>query len=118
MKRRPLSQMRAVSLIEPLEDRIAPAGVTVAPNGRSATYTDSTGDKVSVTTTKGKFSSSQFTFDPNTPGQFMELALTGHTDFTGANIRSPCFRRRRQRGRQYRVHRRDESEPRERHGAG
>jgi hypothetical protein len=86
MKRRPFSQMRAVSLIEPLEDRIAPAGVTVAPNGRSATYTDSTGDKVSVTTTKGKFSSSQFTFDPNTPGQLMELALTGHSDFNGANI--------------------------------
>ncbi len=78
--------MRAVSLIEPLEDRIAPAGVTVAPNGKAAAYTDSTGDTVRVTTTKGKFVSSQFTFDPNTPGQLMELALTGHSAFSGANI--------------------------------
>jgi fibronectin-binding autotransporter adhesin len=79
--------MRAVSLIEPLEDRIAPASlVTIAPNGKSATYTDSTGDKVVVTTTKGAFTSGQFTFDPTVTGQLTELTLAGHSAFTGANI--------------------------------
>jgi hypothetical protein len=87
MKRRPLSPMRAVSLIEPLEDRIAPASVvTISPNGKTATYTDATGDTVQVTTTMGAFQSSQFIFDPSTTGQLAELALTGNSAFTGANI--------------------------------
>jgi len=78
--------MRAVSLIELLEDRIAPAAVTISANGKTATYTDSTGDMVQVATTKGKFTAAQFIFDPNTAGQLTELALTGDSAFTGAKI--------------------------------
>ena len=72
-------------------DRIAPAAVTISPNGKMATYTDATGDTVQVTTTKGKFTAAQFIFDPNTAGQLTELALTGHSDFTGANILFTVF---------------------------
>ena len=75
--------MRAVSLIEPLEDRIAPAGVTVAPNGKSASYTDSNGDLVQVTTSRGLFVASDFTLDSN--NQLTQLALAGSA-FNGANI--------------------------------
>jgi len=80
--------MRAVSLIEPLEDRIAPAAttVTIAPNGKSASYQDAAGDTFIVKTSKGTFASGMFTFDSITQGQLTELSLTGHTDFTGANI--------------------------------
>ncbi|HEX4083264.1 MAG TPA: hypothetical protein VHY22_00025 [Chthoniobacteraceae bacterium] len=79
--------MRAVPLIEPLEDRIAPAAVvTIAPNHKSASYTDTAGDTVIVTTTKGAFTSGMFIFDPSTAGQLTELSITGHKDFTGANI--------------------------------
>lgn len=60
--------------------------VTIAPNGRSATYTDATGDKVVVTTTRGTFLATQFTFDPSTPGQLTELSLTGSPAFNGAAI--------------------------------
>jgi len=79
--------MRAVSLIEPLEDRIAPAGgLTIAPDHKSAHYTDPFGDTVVVTTTKGAFAASQFVFDPNSPGQLMELNLSGQHQFNGANL--------------------------------
>jgi len=86
MKRRPFAPMRAVSLIEPLEDRIAPAAVIIAANGRSASYTDTAGDTVVVTTSKGTFKTAQFIFDPNAAGQLTELLLSGHKDFSGANI--------------------------------
>jgi hypothetical protein len=75
--------MRAVSLIEPLEDRIAPASVTFSPSGKVATYTDATGDTVQVTTSKGVFSSSQFIISS---GNLTELSLTGDSAFNGANI--------------------------------
>lgn len=78
--------MRADSLIEPLEDRIAPAAVTISANGKMAVYTDTLGDAVHVTTSKGTFTSAQFIFDPNTPGQLTELALTGSQGFNGANL--------------------------------
>jgi hypothetical protein len=84
--------MRAVSLIEPLEDRIAPASlVTIGANGKSATYTDSTGDTVVVTTTKGAFTTSQFTFDPSTAGQLTELSIAGIKTFNGASIAFTVF---------------------------
>jgi hypothetical protein len=84
--------MRAVSLIEPLEDRIAPAAlVAIGANGKSATYTDASGDTVVVTTTKGAFNSSQFTFDPNTAGQLTELSVANNTAFNGAAITFTVF---------------------------
>ncbi len=86
MKRGPLIAMRAVSLIEPLEDRIAPAAVTLSANGRTASYKDSAGDTVLITTTKGKFTTSEFTFDPNNAGQLTELSLGGNTSLNGAGI--------------------------------
>ena len=78
--------MRAVSLIEPLEDRIAPAAVTIAANGKTASYKDLAGDTIQITTTKGKFVSTDFTFDPNNAGQLTVLSITGDTAFTGADI--------------------------------
>jgi len=86
--------MRAVSLIEPLEDRIAPASVTIAPNGKSASYKDSAGDTILVTTTKGAFTylgssktvSPQFIFNTNDSGQLAELTLAGIGSFNGATI--------------------------------
>jgi hypothetical protein len=81
-----MTPMRAVSLIEPLEDRIAPATVTIAAGGKSASYQDTLGDTVTVTTTKGTFVSSQFVFDPSATGQLTQLTLSGHNDFTGANV--------------------------------
>ena len=84
MKRSPLSLMRAVSLIEPLEDRIAPAALTISGNGKIATYTNSTGDTVQVSTSKGTFFPSQFTF--NSAGDLFELNLSSNGTFTGANI--------------------------------
>lgn len=96
MKRRPNSPpMRAVSLIEPLEDRIAPAAVTIAPNGKMASYVDSNGDTVHVSTTKGSFtytagsttSSPEFQFnDATDSGQLTALVLTGDTSFSGSAI--------------------------------
>jgi hypothetical protein len=83
--------MRAVSLIEPLEDRIAPATVTIAPNGKTAIYKDSLGDTIEVTTTKGKFAKSDFIFDPSNAGQLTELSLTGNNAFNGANIAFAIF---------------------------
>jgi hypothetical protein len=84
--------MRAVSLIEPLEDRIAPASlVTIGANGKSATYSDATGDTFVVTTTKGVFQTSQFTFDPGTAGQLTELSLAGNLGFNGAAITFTVF---------------------------
>jgi hypothetical protein len=78
--------MRAVSLIEPLEDRIAPAAVTIFNNGKSASYTDNLGDTVVVTTTKGDFQKATFTFDPSTAGQLTELNLNATKAFNGASI--------------------------------
>jgi hypothetical protein len=79
--------MRAVSLIEPLEDRIAPASVVAfSPNNKTATYTDATGDTVQVTTSKGAFNpnnSNQFTFDSS--GDLV-LNISNTAGFTGANI--------------------------------
>jgi len=84
--------MRAVSLIEPLEDRIAPASVvSIASNGRTATYSDANGDRVVVTTTKGAFTTAQFTFDPSTPGQLTELSLANTPSFNGANLTFTVF---------------------------
>ena len=76
--------MRVVSLIEPLEARIAPAALTYGTNGKSASYLDQLGDTVTVTTTKGNFHNATFTFDPGAPGQLTELALSN--DFSGANV--------------------------------
>jgi hypothetical protein len=81
--------MRAVSLIEPLEDRIAPASVTISNFNRTATYTDATGDTVQVTTSKGSFSANQFTLD--TSGNLTELNLSSDTAFNGANILFTVF---------------------------
>ena len=78
--------MRDAPLIEPLEDRIAPATVTFGLGGRSASFTDTHGDLVTITTTKGNFSTVGFVFDPNASGQLTQLTLTGHADFTGAAI--------------------------------
>jgi hypothetical protein len=84
--------MRAVSLIEPLEDRIAPAAVVaISTNGKSATYTDATGDTVVVTTTKGNFNTATFTFDPSTTGQLTELSVANNTGFNGASINFTVF---------------------------
>jgi hypothetical protein len=60
--------------------------VTIAPNGKTASYKDPSGDTIQVTTTKGNFTSDQFMFDPNTAGQLMELSLTGNKSFNGAAI--------------------------------
>src|SRR5690348_1781524 len=76
--------MRAVSLIEPLEDRIAPAAVTITNHGKTASYMDTAGDTVVVTTTTDD--TNQFIFDPSAEGQLAELKLSGHTDFAGASI--------------------------------
>lgn len=78
--------MRVVPLIEPLEDRIAPAAVTISAGGKSASYQDTLGDTVTVTTTKGAFLASQFTFDPSATGQLTQLTLAGTSAFNGANI--------------------------------
>jgi len=76
--------MRAVSLIEPLEDRIAPASVTLTNFGKTATYTDATGDTVQVTTSKGSFLANQFNFDSS--GNLTELNIANVSTLTGANI--------------------------------
>lgn len=78
--------MRAVPLIEPLEDRIAPAAVTFANNGKTAIYTDTHGDVVNITTTKGNFTTVAFAFDPGATGQLTQITLAGHADFNGAAI--------------------------------
>jgi hypothetical protein len=75
--------MRAVSLIEPLEDRIAPATVTISNGGRTASFNDANGDKVVVTTTKGAFTAPEFTFDTN---NFLTLDIHSQGGFTGANL--------------------------------
>jgi hypothetical protein len=81
--------MRAVSLIEPLEDRIAPAAVTLSNFDKTATYTDATGDTVRVTTSKGTFQTNQFTLD--TFGDLTELNVSNNSAFKGANITFTVF---------------------------
>jgi hypothetical protein len=67
-------------LIEPLESRIAPAGLIIV-NSHVATYTDSDGDHVTVKTSAGNFGTDA-TFTFTTAGSLAELSL-GPT-FTGA----------------------------------
>jgi hypothetical protein len=86
MKRRPFAPMRAVSLIEPLEERIAPAALAISPNGKEATYSDTQGDTIIVTTTAGKFLTGMFTFASGNSGQLTELNLSGHSAFNGTNL--------------------------------
>jgi hypothetical protein len=81
--------MRAVSLIEPLEDRIAPASVTLSNFAKTATYTDATGDTVQVTTSKGTFSASQFNLDAY--GDLTELNIASDHALNGANITVTVF---------------------------
>lgn len=74
------------SSIEILEARIAPA-VIIAANGKSATFTDVDGDKVTITISKGDLNDA--TFDTQATGmgdQLQTLGLNGLSQFTGANI--------------------------------
>lgn len=78
-----------LSSLEPLESRIAPAGVVVASNGLSATYDDVDGDHVTIKTSAGNLNEAAFTiFLGATAGdlQLARLDITGLSDFTGANI--------------------------------
>jgi hypothetical protein len=82
--------MRAFPLIEPLEDRIAPASaipVTLSNNNQTATYKDAYGDTITVTTTKGAFAKSEFLGTASGSGyQLTELNLANLAAFEGANI--------------------------------
>jgi hypothetical protein len=79
--------MRAVSLIEPLEDRIAPASVTFSANHRTATYKDASGDLVTVTTTQGQLEAGNFLFtDTTATSQLTEFSVQNSSQFNGAAI--------------------------------
>ncbi len=63
--------------------------VTIARNGRKATFTDVDGDLVSVSTNKGAFTQAHFTVVPagtRSGGQFQRLRLAGTPGFAGATI--------------------------------
>jgi hypothetical protein len=68
-------------LIEALESRIAPAGVTII-NPHAATYTDSDGDHVFVKVSAGNLSDATFTFTPAGALAELELGVT----FAGASV--------------------------------
>jgi hypothetical protein len=72
--------------IEPLEARIAPATLT----GRVLTYTDTDGDNVTVTFSKGTLTATNFTFDnafATAGGQQLQLIdLGGSKSFQGVNL--------------------------------
>lgn len=59
------------------------AGVSIAASGRSAVYTDVDGDRVTVTTTKGKLTPAMFTLVPEGSGaRLAQLNLTNDFDAT------------------------------------
>jgi hypothetical protein len=77
------------SSLEPLEPRIAPAGLNVAANGLSATYDDVDGDHITIKTSAGDLHEATFTaFAGTTLGNFQlaKIEISGFTDFNGANI--------------------------------
>jgi hypothetical protein len=74
--------------IEALESRIAPAGlITITTDGKTATWTDVDGDKVTLKVTKGQLNSSLFTTDqtPATGLLVTELDLSALA-FKGTNV--------------------------------
>ncbi len=82
--------MNTASRIEPLESRIAPA--TLSPNGRSVSYFDLDGDRVTVSVSKGSLLLSDFTFtdDPRFPaGDREQLEVIDFSNIAvldGANL--------------------------------
>jgi hypothetical protein len=73
-----------VLAVEELEPRRAPA---VLVNAHTVTYTDVDGDRVTVKTSQGTFSLSQFTFAASGLGeQLQEIDLHNQPAFAGANI--------------------------------
>ena len=83
------SSTRYSSLIEPLEARIAPAAVslTIAGDGRSATWTDVDGDLVTLKITKGTLDLSNFTMQPGaTQGDVLQALDLTDPEFAKTNI--------------------------------
>jgi hypothetical protein len=80
--------MNRLSTLEPLEARIAPAGViTISGDAKSATWTDVDGDKVTLKITRGALSDTLFDDDqsPTTGLLVRKLDLTD-LSFTGASV--------------------------------
>src|SRR6266568_5170070 len=72
--------MNTSSVIEPLESRIAPAGVTIALNKMSATYIDVDGDVVTIKYTQPVADQVVYKFDlPADPNQLTGMDLTAIT---------------------------------------
>jgi len=68
---------------------LVPVAPTISLNGKTATYFDEDGDKVTVKTTKGTFTAANFLFRPTSDTGLQQLRLLDLTvgaDFTGANI--------------------------------
>ena len=111
----PSPPMRDVPLIEPLEDRIAPAAVTISADGKTATYTDTNGDLVKITSSKAdlrpvaihfrsqplratdgvephgaaNFNGSSITFSVTPPANQLNPQLSvGYIDALGVNLSS------------------------------
>jgi hypothetical protein len=81
--------------IEPLESRIAPAALT----GRVLTYTDTDGDRVTITFSKGSLDQATFTFDTGSVDgtttamqQLQLIDLHNVTDLDGTSIMTKVTR--------------------------
>jgi hypothetical protein len=84
-----LNSRKSFSSIEPLEARIAPAGLhnlAVATNGKSATYTDGDGDLVTVKVTTGALVAGIFTFAAGPVGSDLAILDLSATQFKDANV--------------------------------